>query len=97
MIIAAKGLRISECLGLQWADVDYDSQQIFIRRSWTGGKVGKPKSAASMAPVPLVRSQDSFASGRGRLLTVNRWVPAHSHCCIRCQRARGAVGVHLMQ
>jgi len=54
MLIAATGLRISECLGLQWADVDYDSQQIFVRRSWTGGKVGKPKSAASKAPVPLV-------------------------------------------
>jgi len=53
MLIAATGLRISECLGLQWADVDYDSQQIFIRRSWTG-KVGKPKSAASKAPVPMV-------------------------------------------
>jgi integrase len=39
---------------LQWADVDYNNQQIFIRRSWTGGKVGKPKSAASKAPVPLV-------------------------------------------
>jgi hypothetical protein len=38
----------------RWADVDYDSQQIFVRRSWTGGKVGKPKSAASKAPVPLV-------------------------------------------
>jgi integrase len=47
------GLRISEYLGLQWADVDYDSQQTFVRRSWTG-KVGKPKSAASKAPVPMV-------------------------------------------
>ncbi len=54
LLIAATGLRISECLGLQWADVDYDSQQVFVRRSWTGGKVGKPKSAASKAPVPLV-------------------------------------------
>jgi integrase len=53
MLIAASGLRISECLGRQWADVDYDSQQIFVRRSWTG-KVGKPKSAASKAPVPMV-------------------------------------------
>ena len=54
MVIAATGLRISECLGLQWADMDYDSQQIFVRRSWTGGQVGKPKSAASKATVPLV-------------------------------------------
>jgi hypothetical protein len=41
----------SVCSG---ADVDYDSQQVFVRRSWTGGKVGKSKSAASKAPVPLV-------------------------------------------
>lgn len=54
LLIAVTGLRISECLGLQWADVDYDSQQIFVRRSWTSGKVGKPKSAASEALVPLV-------------------------------------------
>jgi len=53
LLIAATGLRISECLGLQWADVAYDSQQISVRRSWTGGKVGKPKSAAIKAPVPL--------------------------------------------
>jgi integrase len=47
------GLRISECLGLQWADVDYDNQQVFVHRSWTGGNVGT-KSAASKAPVPSV-------------------------------------------
>jgi integrase len=54
LLIAATGLRISECLGLQWADVDYDNQQVFVRRSWTGGKVGKSKSAGSKSPVPLV-------------------------------------------
>jgi integrase len=54
LLIAATGLRISECLGLQWLDVDYDSQQIFVRRSWTGGKIGKPKTASSKAPVPMV-------------------------------------------
>jgi integrase len=54
LLIAATGLRISECRGLQWTDVDYDSQQISARRSWTGGKLGKPKSAACKAPVPLV-------------------------------------------
>ena len=54
LLIAATGLRISECLGLQWQDVDYANNQILIRRSWTGGQVGKPKSAASKAPVPMV-------------------------------------------
>ena len=54
LLIAATGLRISECLGLQWADIDYSNQQIFVRRSWCGGKVGKPKSARSQAQVPMV-------------------------------------------
>lgn len=54
LLIAATGLRISECLGLQWHDIDYLNSQIFVRRSWTGGKVGKSKSAASRAPVPMV-------------------------------------------
>lgn len=53
LLIAVTGLRISECLGLQWADVDYESKQIFVRRAWTGGRIGRPKSAASKAPVPL--------------------------------------------
>ena len=39
---------------MQWADLDHDSQQISVRRSWTGGKVGKPKRAASKTPVSLV-------------------------------------------
>jgi integrase len=60
LLIAATGLRISECLGLQWADVDYVNQQVFVRRSWTGGKVGKSKSAASKAPVPLVQLLAGF-------------------------------------
>ena len=34
--------------------MDYDNQQVLVRRSRTGGKVGKPKSAASKAPVSLV-------------------------------------------
>jgi integrase len=53
LVIAVTGLRISECLGLRWADVDYASQQISVRRAWTGGRIGPPKSAASKAPVPL--------------------------------------------
>jgi integrase len=53
LVIAVTGLRISECLGLRWSDVDYESQQISVRRAWTGGRIGRPKSAASKAPVPL--------------------------------------------
>lgn len=53
LLASGTGLRISECLGLQWADVDFDDSQIHVRRTWTLGKVGNPKSKASKAPVPL--------------------------------------------
>jgi len=39
LLIAATGLRVSECLGLQWADIDYENRQIQVRRKWTGGKL----------------------------------------------------------
>jgi len=53
LLAAATGLRISECLGLQWQDVSFEQSQIHVRRTWTCGSVGVPKSKASQAPVPL--------------------------------------------
>jgi integrase len=53
LLAACTGLRISECLGLRWGDVDFASQLIHVRRTWTAGRVGLPKSKASHAAVPL--------------------------------------------
>lgn len=53
LLASATGLRISECLGLQWQDVSFEESQIHVRRTWTCGEVGLPKSKASKAPVPL--------------------------------------------
>lgn len=53
LLIAVTGLRISECLGLQWQDVDLCNQQIYVRRTWVNGKVGTPKSKTSKGVVPL--------------------------------------------
>jgi len=53
LLAAATRLRISECLGLQWQDVDFLNQKISVRRTWIASKVGKPKSPASKAPVPM--------------------------------------------
>lgn len=52
MLAASTGLRISECLGLQWGDIEFTAQVIRIRRSWTGGKIGKPKTETSKGTVP---------------------------------------------
>ena len=53
LLASATGLRISECLGLQWHDVSFERSQIHVRRTWTCGEIGAPKSKASHAPVPL--------------------------------------------
>jgi len=53
LLAASTGLRISECLGLQWQDVSFSESIISVRRTWTCGQVGVPKSKASRAPVPL--------------------------------------------
>lgn len=53
LLAAGTGLRISECLGLQWQDVSFAERMIHVRRTWTWGRVGLPKSKTSRAPVPL--------------------------------------------
>ena len=53
LLAAGTGLRISECLGLQWHDVNFADGMIHVRRTWTCGRVGLPKSKASKGPVPL--------------------------------------------
>jgi len=53
LLAASTGLRISECLGLQWADVDFAGSRIHVRRTWTQCGVGEPKTKASRAAVPL--------------------------------------------
>jgi integrase len=53
LLAAGTGLRISECLGLQWHDVDFADQRIHVRRTWVHGRLGSPKTKASKAPVPM--------------------------------------------
>jgi integrase len=53
LLAAGTGLRISEVLGLQWQDVNFAESLICVRRTWTWGKVGLPKSKSSQAPVPM--------------------------------------------
>jgi integrase len=47
------GLRISEVLGLQWCDFDWEKHYVQIRRSWVYAHVGEPKTENSKRPMPL--------------------------------------------
>src|ERR1022692_1643454 len=53
LLAAATGLRVSECLGLQWQDLDFENERIYVRRTWLDGCIGKPKTKASGQPVAM--------------------------------------------
>jgi len=52
LLIASTGLSISEALGLQWADVEYDRNRIVVRRSWVE-EIGNCKNTHRKAPVAM--------------------------------------------
>lgn len=54
ILVAATGIRISEALGLKWGDIDYENEQIILRRVWVSDTVvNRLKTDDSEAPVPL--------------------------------------------
>jgi len=53
VVAGCLGLRISEVLGLQWCDFDWEKHQVQIRRSWVYAHVGEPKTENSKRPMPL--------------------------------------------
>jgi len=79
---AATGLRYSEIAGLRWTDCDWESNQIHIRRTWSRGRIGFPKTKNSKAPVamaPLLgrylrawRSQTVFAADSDWVFASNK-------------------------
>lgn len=54
LLVAATGVRVSECLGLRWRHVKWDENKIFIEQVFRRGEIVKrTKTKASKAPVPL--------------------------------------------
>jgi integrase len=53
IVCATAGLRISETLGLKWADIDFVEGQANVLRSISEGEVGDCKTEVSQQPVPL--------------------------------------------
>jgi integrase len=53
LLAAATGMRISELLGLQWGDIDWNARTIHMNRTWLYGQVGEGKSEESRKPVTM--------------------------------------------
>jgi integrase len=50
---AVTGMRVSEILGLQWHDIDFQRAILHVRRSCVDGVIGECKTASSRKPLPL--------------------------------------------
>lgn len=53
LIIACLGLRVSELLGLQWKDIDFDKLTVTIQRSCSEGEICYTKNPVSEEILPL--------------------------------------------
>jgi len=53
LVAMCLGLRVSEILGLQWSDFDFDHNTVLVERAWVVGKVGDVKTRYSRKQIPL--------------------------------------------
>jgi integrase len=67
---ALTGLRKGELVALRWQDVDWQARRIRVRRNYTRGAFGTPKSRRSTRAVPLA---DEVAGALDRLFKSSRW------------------------
>jgi integrase len=67
---ALTGLRKGELVALRWRDVDWPAQRIRVRRNYTRGAYGAPKSKRSTRSVPMA---DEVAGALDRLFKQSRW------------------------
>ena len=108
LLAAGTGLRISECLGLQWHDVNFTDGMIQVRRTWTCGQVrfaeeqivegpGATSSFARRLHAPLETGDDVFP---GRRLGLSIKPPRRQtaacgqHACRRSSAASRCQGRH---
>ena len=53
LVAMCLGLRVSEILGLQWNDFDFEHNTVLVQRGWVVGKVGDVKTRYSKKRIPL--------------------------------------------
>jgi integrase len=53
LVAACLGLRVSEIIGLQWDDFNWEDLTLLVKRSVVHGRVGDTKTEASQLPLPV--------------------------------------------
>ena len=63
--LTLSGLRIGECLGLTWDDVDFDNEELHVRRTLVyfpkkGFYLDRPKSDAGLRDIPMKKGGELY-------------------------------------
>jgi integrase len=53
-------MRASECLGLQWGDIDWNAKKICMNRTWRYGQTGEGKTEESRKPIEIGERMTEF-------------------------------------
>jgi integrase len=53
MIAGSLGLRVSEIMGLQWSDFDFENNTVLVQRGVVHGRVGEVKTEYSKDHLPI--------------------------------------------
>jgi len=80
LVAVCLGLRVSEIIGLQWGDFNWDDLTLLVKRSVVHGRVGDTKTEASRLPLPIdARLAEALQEQRRRNLYVGPqdWVFAN--------------------
>ena len=48
------GMRTGELIGLQWSDIDFEKEEISIKRTIGRGRIGTPKTLSSIRTIPIL-------------------------------------------
>lgn len=64
-VAAFTGLRLGELRALRWCDVDFDKRLVHVRRNYTHGSVGAPKSG-KVRSVPMIDQAAKALDGLSR-------------------------------
>jgi integrase len=53
LVAGCLGLRVSEIIGLQWGDFNWEDLTLLVKRSVVHGRIGDTKTEASQLPLPI--------------------------------------------
>ena len=75
---AYTGIRPGELFGLEWADVDFDNEELQIERRVWRNNIDLPKTGRKrpvIVPEPALRALTALPRGRGRIFTTKQGRP----------------------